>query len=48
MAATADLFISRPMFGNITDEQAARSIDLYAEAVMARINGAPAAEAAAL
>ncbi|MDH3232274.1 MAG: LLM class flavin-dependent oxidoreductase [Alphaproteobacteria bacterium] len=42
-----DLFISRPMFGTITDAQAERSIDLYAEAVMARFNGA-AAEPAAL
>jgi len=33
-----DLFISRLMFGTITDEQAARSTELYAEAVMARIN----------
>jgi alkanesulfonate monooxygenase SsuD/methylene tetrahydromethanopterin reductase-like flavin-dependent oxidoreductase (luciferase family) len=43
-----DLFISRLMFGTITDEQAARSTDLYAETVMARINGAAAPQPAAL
>jgi alkanesulfonate monooxygenase SsuD/methylene tetrahydromethanopterin reductase-like flavin-dependent oxidoreductase (luciferase family) len=43
-----DLFISRLMFGTITDEQAARSTELYAETVMARLNGAAAPQPAAL
>jgi len=43
-----DLFIARLAFGTITDEEAARSTDLFANEVMARINAAEAPQRAVL